>query len=101
MKKSYLLPRGFKKVGMVLAVCCLAWFTVNCLTDESLDFKFKTFALIGETPFAHASGDSSQSSSSLIFVLQYGGNEFRHDNRSRSYAYSLCFHRFFKEQDRG
>lgn len=55
MKKSYLLPRGFKKVGMVLAVCCLAWFTVNCLTDESLDFKFKTFALIGETPFAHAS----------------------------------------------
>ena len=70
MKKSYLLPRGFKKVGMVLAVCCLAWFTVNCFTDESLDFKFKTFALIGETPFAHASGDSSQSSSSFCNMVE-------------------------------
>ena len=36
----------------------------------------------------------------LVFVLQYGGNEFRHDNRSRSYAYCLGFNCFFKEQDR-
>ena len=70
MKKSYLLPRSFKKVGMVLAVCCLVWFTINCFTEESVDFKFKTFALIGDAPFSHASGNSYQSSSSFCNMVE-------------------------------
>lgn len=70
MKKSYLLPRGFKKVGMVLAVCCLAWFTINCFTEESVDFKFKTFALIGNAPFAHSSENVPQSSSLFCNIVE-------------------------------
>lgn len=70
MKKSYLLPRSFKKVGIVLAVCCLVWFTINCFTEESVDFKFKTFALIGNAPFAHSSENVPQSSSLFCNIVE-------------------------------
>lgn len=70
MKKSYLLPRSFKKVGMVLAVCCLIWFVVNCLTDEAVDFNFKTFALIGDIPFSNSSENIPQSSSLFFKIVE-------------------------------
>lgn len=62
MKKMYLSPRCFKKVGMMLAVCCLVWFVMYCITD-SVDFSFKTFALLGGDVPIHAIGENTHADS--------------------------------------